>query len=86
VTRDEALLMSGRALTFADGLDDALIGVGRRCGQPDITVYDYDQCVGVFMGQGMSLDEAGEYMEFNVVGAWVGPETPMFVHAITGED
>ena len=27
----------------------------------------------------MSEDEAAEYFEFNVVGAWVGESTPVFV-------
>ena len=63
----------------ADGLEYALIGVGRRCGQPNVLVYNYDLCVGEFVKRGMTPDEAIEWMEFNVVGAWVGDETPMFV-------
>ena len=27
-----------------------------------------------------SLEDAVEYFEFNVIGAWVGPHTPVFVH------
>jgi len=30
----------------------------------------------------MPYDEAVEYIEFNVVGAWVGEQTPMFVRSI----
>ena len=44
-------------LLKADGFDKAVLGVGRRCGQPDLLVYDY-----------------------NVVGAWVGELTPVFVN------
>ena len=32
----------------ADGLDDAIIGVGTRCGQNDILVYDYEKCCQIF--------------------------------------
>ena len=65
---------------FADGLDDALVGVARRCGQPTLAVYDYEKCVEVFMSrEGMSYEDAIEWMEFNVVGAWLGEGTPIWL-------
>tara|TARA_R110000803_G_scaffold56795_1_gene114214 strand:+ start:3600 stop:3833 length:234 start_codon:yes stop_codon:yes gene_type:complete len=64
----------------ADGFDDAIIGVGRRCGQPDIVVYDVSKALDVLVSQGMTEDEADEYFDFNVVGAWVGETTPMWVY------
>ena len=30
----------------------------------------------------MTYEEAIEWMEFNVVGAWMGPKTPVFMHEI----
>lgn len=64
----------------ADGFEDAELGVMRRCGEKDIIVYDYDKCVKILMdGDGMSYDDAVEFMEFNVVGSWIGAETPGFV-------
>ena len=30
----------------------------------------------------MTYEEAVEWMEFNVVGAWMGPKTPIFIHEI----
>ena len=63
-----------------DGFDDALIGIGRRCGQPDIAVYSYEACVRVLIERdGMSHEKAVEWMEFNVVGGWCGPETPVIM-------
>jgi hypothetical protein len=35
---------------------------------------------------GMTEEEAFEYLEFNTLGAWVGEETPMFVHPVTMEE
>ena len=32
-------------ILLADGFEEALIGVGRRCGKPDIAVYDTDKCI-----------------------------------------
>lgn len=65
---------------LADGFIDAVIGVGYRCGQPPIVVYDAGKCVEILMSRdGMEYDEALEFFEFNTVGSWVGPETPIYV-------
>jgi hypothetical protein len=71
---------------FADGFDDALIGIGRRCGQPDLAIYDVGRIIEILMdGEGadgeneMSEEDAWEYYEFNIVGGWHGPNTPIFM-------
>lgn len=65
----------------ADGFESAEIGVMCRCGQRNIVVYDYDKCIKILMKRdGMSYEDAVDFFEFNVVGAWVGNETPGFVH------
>jgi len=51
----------------ADGFDEAIIGIGQRCGQPDLIAYDYDKCIEI-LERDMTYDEAIEYFEFNVVG------------------
>jgi hypothetical protein len=65
---------------FADGFDDAIIGydaIGFR------VVYDYDKYLKVLMERdGISYPEAHEFMEFNVVGAFVGDFTPLFLHSL----
>ena len=66
----------------ADGFDDAIIGIGSRCGKPDIIVYDVNKCIKILINQNMTEEEARDYFEFNVVGAWVGEETPIFVREI----
>jgi len=64
----------------ADGFEKALIGTGRRCGQPDIKVYSITRALAILMGdQELSYDEAVEHLEFNVIGSWVGEETPIWV-------
>jgi len=64
---------------FADGFDDALIGMAERCGQPTLAVYDYGKAVEVLrVRDGMEYEEAVEWMDFNVVGAWFGPHTPVW--------
>ena len=32
-------------LLTADGLDEAIIGIGRRCGQPDVVVYSIPKAI-----------------------------------------
>tara|TARA_R110000744_G_scaffold161915_2_gene278533 strand:- start:196 stop:423 length:228 start_codon:yes stop_codon:yes gene_type:complete len=68
----------------ADGFDGAILGLGRRCGQPDLLVYDADKCVAILMKDGMTGEEAMEYFEYNVVGSWMGEGTPIFLYS--GED
>ena len=64
---------------FADGFDDALIGVGVQFSR-EIAVYDYDKCLDVLIQRdGMDVEDAIDYMEYNVVGAYVGKSTPVFI-------
>lgn len=65
----------------ADGFDNAVIGSGKNptTGQ-DIVVYDYLKCLEILQERdGMEYDEAWEFMEFNVVGAYMGEGTPIFM-------
>ena len=72
-TQDEDLLL-------ADGFESALVGVGQRCGQPNLAVYSIPLALGILVDRdGMSLDEAREYLDFNVLGAWVGDRTPLWI-------
>jgi hypothetical protein len=65
---------------LADGFGKAFIGVGHRSGCLDVAVYDYDRCARVLMRRDkMSLEDAYEFMDFNVVGSWVGDRTPIFL-------
>jgi hypothetical protein len=65
---------------LADGFEDALIGVATIFTNPPLAAYDYDECVAILMERdGMSWEDACEFMEINVVGAFVGGGTPVFV-------
>jgi len=76
--------MSLSTMVLWDGLDEAFVGIGNRCGQPPVAVYDRRRCVEAFVAQGMTEEEAEEWLDFNVVSAWVGEQTPIivdFMHA-----
>jgi hypothetical protein len=64
----------------ADGLDDAIIGIASRCGQPDLITYDVSKILKVLQERdGMSFEEAYEFYEFNILGAYMGEHTPIFL-------
>jgi hypothetical protein len=63
----------------ADGFEDAVIGVAERCSCPPLVVYDAERCVQILAQGGMDHEEAYEYFYFNVLGAWVGEGTPLFL-------
>ena len=68
-------------LLKADGFNHAIIGVGYRCGQPCIVAYDVEKVIEILVSRdGMSTKEAEEFFEFNIAGAWVGDETPVWVY------
>ena len=70
-----------------DGLEAAEVGILRRAAQPDIVVYDYDKCVQILMKrEDWTEDEASEWMEYNVLGSWVGADTPGFLCPHTHTD
>jgi hypothetical protein len=64
---------------LADGLEDAFIGVSCGFG-PNKAIYDWDKCVDIFMTRdGMTYEEAVEWIDYNVTGAYVGEQTPEFI-------
>ena len=69
----------GETVLLADGFDEALIGVGRQFSSPCAAVYDQTKCIEILTGQGMSHEEGQEYFDFNVIGSYVGDQTPVFV-------
>ena len=78
--------MTEERLVKANGLEDAIIGVGSRINMPDVLIYSYNKCVKIFMEkEGWTHEEAVEWMDYNVVGAWVGETTPIFVHEIPSD-
>ena len=82
----EQLAECNEEMLFCDGFEEALIGVCEQFGRPPVATYDYDKCMGVLMEKdGMSWEEAIEFFEFNVSGAYMGESTPVFVKLIEYE-
>ena len=72
-------------MLFVDGYDEAFIGLGWRCHDGPVAVYDREKIMEMLMADGLSFDEAMEHFEFNIIGGWVGEFTPMFVVMADGQ-
>lgn len=74
-------------ILVADGYDDANLGYAYTPGRSYYVVYDADKCIELLLADSdMTTDDAWEYFEFNVEGAWVGEGTPVFMRRISKED
>ena len=48
--------------------------------RPPLATYDRDKCIEILVKRDeMTYEEAVEFFEFNVSGAWVGENTPIFL-------
>ena len=62
--------------------DSCIVGFATRAGGTlDAVCYDADDVISILItADGMTEEEAIEFFEFNIVGAWVGDKTPVFVY------
>tara|TARA_R100000306_G_C4284250_1_gene96722 strand:- start:93 stop:389 length:297 start_codon:yes stop_codon:yes gene_type:complete len=81
---DPLLADSFDGLLLADGLGDALVGTCSRAGgMGPVALYDSDKCIEILMKiDGMDYEEAVEFFDFNIQGAWVGDQTPVFANIL----
>lgn len=76
--------MSDHEMLKADGFDEAIIGIASRCAMHEVYAYDVDKMLDILMQRdGMTLEEAWEYFDFNIEGAYMGEGTPIYIHKIT---
>jgi len=62
-----------------EGLDSALVGIATRCGQDHpIAVYERNAVIRV-LSRDMSFDDAVEWIDVNINGAWIGETTPLML-------
>jgi hypothetical protein len=59
----------------ADGFDDAVIGLDEQSMR---LVYSVSKCIAILKGEGMTEEDALEHFSFNVSGAYVGDQTPIW--------
>lgn len=69
-------------LIFYDEFNDCIVGVVEKFGVELCVCYDKEKVINKLVADGMSVDEAFEYFEFNIIGAYVGEHTPSFINLI----
>ena len=79
--RDEIIELYGNhtenGLLFADGLDDAIIGI---CPDTLRVVYSRTKVIEIFIKDDfMTEDDAIEHAEYNTFSAYLGEQTPIWI-------
>ena len=86
MTKREELvdLVGDEGLLFLDPerFDAAIVGVTERIGNLPTVCYSKDKVLAILMEDGMDWEEAGEYYNFNIVGAYMGDYTPTFLEIV----
>lgn len=64
--------------------DDAIIGISEPRGeQTPLVIYDAQRIVELLQERSdMNESEAQEFYEFNILGAWLGEQTPLYVERV----
>jgi len=93
MTREEIEEINPEAL-ICDGFDEAIIGMCERVNLGPVVAYDTEKVIAILMS-GMEVDEgeleegesienrkyqmALEYFDYNILGAWMGEFTPVYI-------
>ena len=56
------------------------------CADGPSLIYDYEKLVEHFMGEGMTDEEAMEWVDFNILGAYFGEGNPVIVNVLSSWD
>jgi len=65
---------------LADGLEKAFVGYTVNHHHAHVAVYDIQKCVDILVERdGMTHEGAEEFLEFNVLGAFVGEHGPLYI-------
>jgi len=93
MTRDEIAEINPEAIIL-DGFNEAIIGLGERINLGPVVAYDVEKMLNI-LALDMEVEEsdlqegetiemlkynmAYEYFEYNILGAWMGEFTPVFI-------
>jgi hypothetical protein len=79
MTREEIAEINPDAL-LCDGFDEAIMGMAERINLGPVVAYDVDKILNIMVERdGMTYEEAIEYFDYNIIGAWMGENTPVFI-------
>ena len=79
MTREEIAEINPDAL-LCDGFDEAIIGIADRINLNSVVAYSVEKIIEIMVERdNMTYEEALEYYEYNILGSWVGENTPIFI-------
>ena len=64
---------------FYDEFDAAFVGFGWQFNVGPVAIYNQDLVMDILKARGMDEEGALEYFNFNIIGAYVGERTPIFL-------
>jgi len=64
---------------FYDEFDAAFVGFGWQFNVGPVAIYNQDLVMDILKARGMDEEGALEYFSFNIIGAYVGERTPIFL-------
>jgi hypothetical protein len=73
-------------LLKVDGFDDCYLGIGETYGSLPALVYDQTKIIEKLKQDGMDEEEAQEFFDFNILGAYLGEKMPIFLRTVPLED
>lgn len=67
-------------LLIMPGFDEAILGVVHGMGIEERVLYDEEVVIEILVEEhGLTEEEAAEHFDFNIIGSYVGPRTPLFL-------
>ena len=74
-------------IQLAYGFEEAFLGVCAVFGRPPLAAYDRDKCIEIIAARSDKgeltdeevYDEAVEFFESHIAGAWIGDSTPVYL-------
>lgn len=70
----------GDSAIIIDGYDDCIVGIGTAFGRGYFFIYSEPLIIQKLIKEdGMSIEEAIEFYEYNILGSYIGEEMPVFV-------
>jgi hypothetical protein len=79
MTREEIAEVNPDAL-LCDGFDDAIIGMAERINLGPVVAYSVSKIIDIMIERdGMTYEDALEFYHYNIVGSWMGENTPIFI-------
>lgn len=93
MTREEIAEINPEAL-LCDGFDEAIIGMAERINLGPVVAYDVEKILNILaldmeveesdLDEGETIESvkyamACEYFDYNILGAWMGDFTPVFI-------